>query len=103
MEIDVFNETGQPISDTVFTYMDQTMEHLTNEVYISYHYLNLVRSLCCTLESVSEGIRSNYLIETALPDAYLADLVVVFFSHDFSQLYELRLDRNPNETQIARA
>jgi len=101
LEVNVFDQTGKVISENVFTYIDQTEEYLTEEVYINYHYLNLIRTLCRKLESISAGIQSNYLSKTPLPDAHLANLDVVYFSHDFSQLYELRLDRNPREVQIA--
>jgi len=97
VEVDVFDTSGKRMDGTVFTYVDQCQEHITDEIYISYHYLNFIRSKCLKLEHV----RKAYLDQTSLPDARLADLDVVYFNQGFSKLYKLKLDEYPGMQQVA--
>jgi len=42
VEVDVFDASGKRMDGTVFTYVDQCREHITEEIYISYQYLNFI-------------------------------------------------------------
>ncbi len=97
IKVSVSDMSGNNIDARVFTYADRSREHVSGEVYISYHYLNFVRTKCLELEHV----RKAYFEHTSLPDARLADLDVVYFNRDFSELYKLELDEHPAAKKIA--
>lgn len=97
IEVNAFDASGKRMDGTVFAYVDQCREPATEDVYVSYHYLNFIRSKCLKLENV----RKSYLSQTVLPDAYLADLDVVYFNRGFNELYKLKLDEHPGIRQVA--
>ncbi|RMG21667.1 MAG: gamma-glutamylcyclotransferase [Methanobacteriota archaeon] len=97
IKVSVSGVDGRKIDGTVFTYIDKVNDPYVDNVYISYHYLNFVRFICQNLGR----IRKMYFDHTPLPDAWLADLDVIYFDQGFSELYKLELFPSPNAKKIA--
>ncbi len=101
IEVSDLIKTEYKLDFPVYTYIDQDVEELNDDVYVSLHYINFIRDICKKSDAYSQGILMNYLSQTMIPDARVDDLDVVYFNENFTQLFELRLDRIPMKTLLA--